>query len=62
MRTWKNIELKKEEAEKLKAFLKTNKITYEPSGCYDYIHFEILCNERETETINQFLEGDDANG
>lgn len=56
MKTWYSIELSKENAEKLKAFLKENGIYYEPSSCYNLIHFEIKADEAEAEKVNAFLE------
>ena len=54
-KTWKNVELTKARADHLKAFLKKGNIKYEPSGAGDLIHFEIYCDETETEEINEFL-------
>lgn len=51
-----NVELNKEESEQLKIYLKENKIYYEPSQCYNLIHFEIKCNKEELEKVNQFLD------
>lgn len=56
-RTWKNVELNKADAEFLKTTLKLFSIRYEPSSCGDLIHFEILCNDAETELIDAFLSG-----
>ena len=56
MKTFYNVELKKEKAEKLKAYLKENKIYFEPSACYNLIHFEIKENEKELKQVNSFLE------
>lgn len=56
MRKYCNVELNKEDAEKLKVFLKTNGIYYEPSSCYNLIHFEIKVNETELKMVDDFLE------
>lgn len=56
MRTYYNVELTKGDAEKLKAFLKENGIYYEPSSCYNLIHFEIKVNEAELKMVNDFLD------
>lgn len=56
MKTWYSVELNKENAEKLKAFLKENGIYYEPSSCYNLIHFEIKADEANAEKIDAFLE------
>ena len=56
MRTYYNVELTKGDAEKLKAFLKEKGIYYEPSSCYNLIHFEIKVNEAELKMVNNFLD------
>lgn len=56
MKNFYNVELNKEDAEKLKAYLKDNGIYFEPSSCYNLIHFEIKVNEKELEKVNGFLE------
>ena len=56
MKNFYNVELNKEDAEKLKAYLKGNGIYFEPSSCYNLIHFEIKVNEKELEKVNGFLE------
>lgn len=55
MKHFYNVELNKEEAEKLKAYLRDNGIYFEPSSCYNLIHFEIKMNEAEAEQVNKFL-------
>jgi len=55
MKKWKNVELKEVEAEMFRQFLKENKYKYEPSSCFDYVHFEVFCDEEETDIINGFL-------
>ncbi len=56
MRKYFNVELNKEDSEKLKVFLKENGIYYEPSSCYNLIHFEIKVNEEECKMVDNFLE------
>ena len=56
MRKYCNVELNKEDAEKLKVFLKRNGIYYEPSACYNLIHFEIKVDEAEFKMVDDFLE------
>lgn len=56
MKHFYNVELNKEDAEKLKAYLKENKIYFEPSSCYNLIHFEIKVDTEELEKVNGFLE------
>ena len=57
MRKYYNVELNKDDAEKLKAFLKLNGIYFEPSACYNLIHFEIKVNEEELNMVDNFLDG-----
>ena len=54
-RTWNSVELNRENAEKLRAFLKTEGIRYSPSSCYNLIHFEIEVNEEEFNKVEDFL-------
>lgn len=56
MRKFYNVELNKDEAEKLKVYLKENGIYFEPSACYNLIHFEIKVDEAELKMVNDFLE------
>lgn len=55
MKQFYNVELNKDDAEKLKVFLKANGIYFEPSSCYNLIHFEIEADETELKAINNFL-------
>ena len=56
MKHFYNVELNKEDAEKLKMYLKENEIYFEPSACYNLIHFEIKVDEEEVKKVNAFLE------
>ena len=56
MKRFYSVELSKEDAEKLKAYLKDNGIYFEPSSCYNLIHFEIKVDKEELEKVNIFLE------
>ena len=56
MKAFYNVELNKEDAEKLKAYLKENGIYFEPSSCYNLIHFEVKVDGEELEKVNGFLE------
>ena len=49
-------ELDAKTAEALKTFLKKESIYFEPSACYNLIHFEILASEAELEKVNNFLD------
>jgi len=56
MKLYKNVELDKNDAEKLKTFLKLNKMKFETSECENLIHFECLVNKFEEIKINEFLD------
>lgn len=51
-----SIELTVEKAEALKHFLKTEAIYFEPSQCYNLIHFEIKADTEEVKKVNDFLD------
>ena len=55
MKVYYHIDLNTEKAEALKVFLKENQIYFEPSQCYNLIHFEIKADEKEAEKVNKFL-------
>ena len=55
-RKYYNCELKELDAQKLKAKLKEENITYESSSAgFGYTHFEIFCNDAEVEAIDKFI-------
>ena len=56
MKEFYNVELNMDEAEKLKVYLKENGIYFEPSACYNLIHFEIKMDKAELKMVNEFLE------
>lgn len=56
MKNFYNVEINKEDAEKFKAYLKENGIYFEPSSCYNLIHFEVKVDETELKKVNEFLE------
>lgn len=56
MKNFYSVELGKDNAEKLKAFLKVEGIYFEPSSCYNLIHFEIKVDDAELKMVNDFLE------
>lgn len=55
MKHFYNVELNNDDAEKLKAYLNAEGIYFEPSSCYNLIHFEIKVDEAEAEKVNKFL-------
>lgn len=56
MKNFYSVELGKDNAEKLKAFLNAEEIYFEPSSCYNLIHFEVKADETELKKVNAFLE------
>lgn len=56
MKAFYSVELSRDNAEKFKVYLKENGIYFEPSSCYNLIHFEIKVDETELEKVNGFLE------
>lgn len=56
MKLYKNVELSKDDSNKLRAFLVENKIKFETSGADNLVHFEILVNSIEERKINNFLD------
>lgn len=54
-RKWLNTELSKEEFAKLRTFLKSRGIKYEPSEAGNLVHVEIYCNSNECKAINDFI-------
>lgn len=56
MKAFYNVELNHEKADQLKAFLKDNNIYFEPSQCYNLVHFEIKADENEVQKVNNFLD------
>ena len=56
MKHFYSVELNKEDAEKLKVYLKENGIYFEPSSCYNLIHFEVKVDDAELKMVNAFLE------
>lgn len=56
MTKWLNVELEKDLADKLRTYLKEQKITFETSQADDLTHFEILVTSREMKiAINRAL-------
>lgn len=55
MKIFYSAEFDKKTAEALKVFLKQNNIYFEPSACYNLIHFEVLADTEEIKKVNEFL-------
>ena len=53
---WFNVELNKIQSIIFKDFLRYHGYRYEPSSCYDLIHFEIfITSEKDFQRISDFL-------
>ena len=55
MKQFYNVDLSKQDAEKLKQFLKICGFYFEPSSFYNLVHFEIKLTESEVKLVNDFL-------
>ncbi len=53
---WCSVTLEKPEAAKLKAFLRKEKIKYEPSEYGEKIHFSVFVDSGELKKCSDFLE------
>lgn len=53
---WYSTEIEIENAGKLKEFLRDNKIKFEASECFGYIHFEIFTDEERVKVIDSFID------
>lgn len=56
MRKFYSVELDNAKAERFKVYLRANGIYFEPSACYNLIHFEVKLNEEELKMVNAYLE------
>lgn len=55
MKHFYSVELNEKDAEKLKVYLKESGIYFEPSSCYNLIHFEVKADEAEYKKVNDYL-------
>lgn len=56
MRKFYSVELDKAKVERFKVYLRANGIYFEPSSCYNLIHFEVRLNDAELNMVNAYLE------
>ena len=56
MRKFYSVELDKDKAERFKVYLRASGIYFEPSACYNLIHFEVKLNDAELKMVNEYLE------
>ena len=54
---WYSVELSKDNADIFKEYLHNNDIRFEPSECYNLIHFECCMTPDELKSANEFLQG-----
>ena len=55
-RTWYSVELKLDDAEVFREYLVKAGIKYEPSSCYNLVHFECYMTKEERKAANEFLQ------
>lgn len=55
-KSFKCVNIKRAEAEDFKRFLRFENIYFEPSENGNLIHFEVLVDEDEEESVNDYLE------
>ena len=56
LKKYYSVELNQKIADKFKVFLKQNNIYFEPSACYNLVHFEVKVDEKELKKVNNFLD------
>ncbi len=57
MRKWQNVELKENDVERFRTFLKESEIKFETSEAEcEYTHFEVYIDNSEADICNSFLE------
>ena len=56
IRRWLNVELERDDADKLRVFLRQSGIKYETSEAGNLIHFECLMDKVDEEFANGFLD------
>lgn len=55
-RIWYSVELKLDDAEIFREYLVKAGIKYEPSSCYNLVHFECYMTGEERKAANEFLQ------
>lgn len=55
-RTWYSVELTLDNAEIFREYLVNAGIKYEPSSCYNLVHFECYMTKEERKAANEFLQ------
>ena len=55
-RTWYSVELTLDNAEIFREYLHKNGIKFEPSGCYNLVHFECYMTNDERKAANNFIQ------
>lgn len=54
-RVWYSVELTLDNAEIFREYLHKNDIRFEPSGCYNLVHFECYMTNKERKAANKFI-------
>lgn len=54
-RQYLNVELKKDVARRFNGYCRDMHLKFETSECGEYIHFEVLVDEKEEKEANDFL-------
>ena len=54
-RLWYSVELTLDNAEIFREYLRENGIKFEPSGCYNLVHFECYMTNEERKAANKFI-------
>lgn len=55
-RHWYSLELNKEKASIFKEYLRKHNILYEPSECFNLIHFQCFMTMDEVSAANEYLD------
>lgn len=55
-RLWYSVELTLDNAEIFREYLHNNDIRFEPSGCYNLVHFECYMTNDERKAANNFIQ------
>ena len=56
VKRWYSCELDKDDARRFKSMLKNMHIQYEPSECFEKIHFEVYCTRNDVDQINAWID------
>lgn len=57
MKRWYSVELEPKYAEEFRRFLQDKRITYDSSGCYNLVHFEVYIYPSDIEECQTVIDG-----